>query len=215
MNITTYETQKGQKPNYSIEVKQMLSYDIITGLLDKLISLISLIITLPIMFLVALLIKLEDGGSVFYSQKRLGKDGTIFVIYKFRSMRMDAEKNGIQWANREDERVTKTGRFIRKTRLDELPQLYNILVGHMKLIGPRPERPELAEEFYEELPEFVNRLAIKPGLTGLAQVNGGYDITPAEKLVFDIEYIKKRGFMLDLKIIFKTVGVVLSGDGAR
>jgi len=215
MNITTYETQKGQKPSYSIEVKQMLSYDIITGLFDKLISLVSLIMTLPIMFLVALLIKLEDGGSVFYSQKRLGKDGSIFVIYKFRSMRMDAEKTGIQWAKREDERVTKTGRFIRKTRLDELPQLYNILVGHMKLIGPRPERPELAEEFYEELPEFVNRLAIKPGLTGLAQVNGGYDITPAEKLVFDVEYIKKRGFMLDLKIIFKTVGVVLSGDGAR
>jgi len=99
--------------------------------------------------------------------------------------------------------------------LDEIPQLYNIMAGHMKLIGPRPERPELAEEFYEELPEFRNRLLVKPGLTGLAQVNGGYELTPAEKLVFDMEYIEKRCLLVDARIILKTVQVVFTGDGAR
>jgi len=99
--------------------------------------------------------------------------------------------------------------------LDEIPQLYNIMAGHMKLIGPRPERPELAEEFYEELPEFRNRLAIKPGLTGLAQISGGYDLTPAEKLVHDVEYIKNRSLWMDVKIVLKTVLIVFTGDGAR
>ena len=213
--MVIYGTEENQKLQYSIDTQERQLYDFITGLFDKLASLISLIIALPIMLIIALFIKLEDGGSVFYSQKRLGKDGRVFVIYKFRSMHVDAEKNGAQWAEEEDNRITKTGKFIRKTRLDEIPQLYNILAGHMKLIGPRPERPELAEEFYEYLPEFVNRLAVKPGLTGLAQVSGGYDLTPEEKLILDVEYIENRGFMLDFKIIFKTVAVVLSGDGAR
>ena len=213
--MTACEGKENQKLDYSIEVRDRLIYDFMTGLFDKLMSLISLVIAFPVMLLVALFIKLEDGGSVFYSQERLGKDGHVFIIYKFRSMRVDAEKNGAQWAVTDDDRVTKVGKFIRKTRLDELPQLFNILTGHMKLIGPRPERPELAEEFYKELPEFVNRLAIKPGLTGWAQVNGGYDITPREKLVFDVEYIEKRGLLLDFRIILKTVGIVFSGDGAR
>jgi len=213
--MVIYGTEENQKLQYSIDTQERQLYDFITGLFDKLASLISLIIALPIMLIIALFIKLEDGGSVFYSQKRLGKDGRVFVIYKFRSMHVNAEKNGAQWAEEEDNRITKTGKFIRKTRLDEIPQLYNILAGHMKLIGPRPERPELAEEFYEYLPEFVNRLAVKPGLTGLAQVSGGYDLTPEEKLILDVEYIENRGFMLDFKIIFKTVAVVLSGDGAR
>ena len=204
-----------QKPNYSIKVEEKFIYDIISQLVDKIMALISLIIALPFILLVAIAIKLEDGGPILYSQTRLGKDGRPFTIYKFRSMRIDAEKDGAQWAQLEDDRITKTGHFIRKTRLDEIPQLYNILAGHMKLIGPRPERPELAEEFYKELPDFVNRLAVKPGLTGWAQVNGGYDITPAEKLVLDIEYIENRGMLLDLKIILKTVGVVFTGDGAR
>jgi len=206
---------RAKNPEYSIEVKRKLFYNIVTEVLDKLLSLASLVVLFPLMFLVALLIKFEDGGSVFYTQKRLGKNGKIFVIYKFRSMRMDAEKNGIKWADQEDSRVTNVGKFIRKTRFDEMPQLANILLGQMKLIGPRPERPELAREFYEELPEFVNRLLVKPGITGWAQVNGGYDITPAEKLEFDIEYIKQRGILLDLKIMIKTIYVVFSGDGAR
>ena len=208
-------TDTKKRPDYSIRIKEKFIYNIVSGLIDKMMSLVSLVLFLPFILLVAIAIKLEDGGPILYSQTRLGKNGDTFAIYKFRSMRVDAEKNGAQWAQAEDDRITKTGKFIRKTRLDEIPQLYNILMGHMKLIGPRPERPELAEAFYEELPEFVNRLAVKPGLTGWAQVNGGYDITPAEKLVLDIEYIEKRGLLLDLKIILKTVLVVFTGNGAR
>jgi len=208
-------TSAKRKPNYSIEIKEKLIYDVISEIIDKIMTLIALIIALPFVLLISIAIKLEDGGPILYSQTRLGKDGHIFIMYKFRSMKIDAEANGAQWAQIEDDRITKIGKLIRKTRLDEIPQLYNILAGHMKLIGPRPERPELAKEFYKELPEFVNRLAVKPGLTGWAQVNGGYDITPAEKLVFDIEYIENRGFLLDLRIILKTIKVVLTGDGAR
>lgn len=208
-------TRTNQEPSYSIKIKGKFIYELISGLIDKMMSLIALIIALPLILLIVLAIKLEDGGSILYSQTRLGKNGRLFKIYKFRSMQIDAEKNGAQWAQAKDNRTTKTGKFIRKTRLDEIPQLYNILIGDMKLIGPRPERPELAEKFYKALPEFVNRLAVKPGLTGWAQVNGGYDITPTEKLVFDIEYIENRGLFLDLKIILKTIKVVLTGDGAR
>lgn len=197
------------------EFKKKVFYDVVTELVGRVMSLISLILATPIMVIVAIAIKLEDKGPVFYSQIRLGKNGKLFTIYKFRSMRVDAEKNGVQWATDCDNRITKVGKFIRKTRLDEIPQLLNIIKGDMRLIGPRPERPELAEEFYKELPEFKNRLLVKPGLTGLAQVNGGYDHTPAEKLEFDLGYIKHRGFVIDVKIILKTVMVVFSGDGAR
>ena len=131
-------------------------------------------------------------------------------------MKTDAEKiGGAQWAEKDDPRITKIGRFIRKTRIDELPQLVNILKGDMSLIGPRPERPELTYEFEQDIPGFIDRLLVKPGLTGWAQVNGGYDITPAEKLVLDLEYINNRSIMLDMKIILKTAKVVLTGDGAR
>ena len=200
---------------YELKVKNKPVYNAISRLFDILLSLVSLVIALPILLIAAIAIKLEDGGPVLYSQTRLGKDSKTFTIYKMRSMRIDAEANGAQWAQAEDDRITKVGKVIRKTRIDEIPQLYNILAGHMKIIGPRPERPELAEEFYIDLPEFVNRLAVKPGLTGLAQISGGYDLTPAEKLVLDVEYIENRGFLLDLKIILKTIGVVFSGDGAR
>ena len=211
-SLTTAETVQLE---YAIEVKNKQFYDLFTGLMDKIVSLVGLVVAVPILIIVALAIKIEDNGPVFYKQERLGKNGRVFWIYKLRSMRIDAEANGAQWAQAEDDRITRVGKFIRKTRLDEIPQLYNILSGHMKLIGPRPERPELAEEFYEEIPEFVNRLLIKPGLTGWAQVNGGYDITPKEKLEFDIEYIEKRGLVLDLKIILKTIAIVFTGDGAR
>lgn len=200
---------------YELEMKNKPVYRVISRLFDILFSLMFLVVILPIILIVAVVIKLEDGGPVFYSQTRLGQGGKTFTIYKIRSMRSDAEAASVGWTKAADDRITKVGRFIRKTRIDEVPQLYNILIGHMKLIGPRPERPELAEAFYVDLPEFVNRLAVKPGLTGLAQVNGGYDLTPAEKLVFDIEYINRRGFILDFVIICKTIGVVFSGEGAR
>ena len=208
-------TDEAVQLKYTIETKNKPFYEFFTGFMDKLVSLVGLIISVPVLIIIAFAIKIEDKGPILYKQERLGKDGKVFLIYKIRSMRMDAEKNGAQWADKDDDRITRVGNFIRKTRLDEIPQLLNMLAGDMKLIGPRPERPELANEFYEELPEFVNRLIIKPGLTGWAQVNGGYDITPAEKLVFDTEYIKRRGLLLDFKIVLKTVAVVLSGDGAR
>ena len=198
-----------------LEVKAKPVYDVVSRLFDILSSFFSLAIALPIALIAAIAIRVEDGGPVFYSQSRLGKDGKVFTIYKMRSMKVNAEANGAQWAVAEDERITKVGRFIRKTRIDEIPQLYNILLGHMKIIGPRPERPEFAEEFCADLPEFANRVAVGPGLTGLAQVSGGYDLTPAEKLALDLEYIENRGLWLDLKILLKTIWVVFSGNGAR
>ena len=201
--------------NYSIEVKESIFYNVFTRFFDLIAALLGLIITFPVIIMFIVLIKLEDKGPSFYKQERLGKDGKIFWVYKLRSMRMDAEKFGIQWAEKNDPRITKVGKFIRKTRIDELPQLINILVGDMKLIGPRPERPELTLQFNEENPGFTNRLIVKPGLTGWAQVNGGYDMTPKEKLELDIYYIHNRNLKLDFIVILKTIAVVITGDGAR
>jgi len=171
--------------------------------------------TLPVFVLTALAIKLESPGPIFYQQERNGLNGRVFRVIKFRSMRVDAEKNGPQWAAKNDSRVTRVGQFIRKTRIDELPQLINVLRGEMSLIGPRPERPIFTEQFEKEIPGFKKRLLVKPGLTGWAQVNGGYDITPKEKLELDLYYIENQSFSLDLQILLKTIWVVLSGSGAR
>ena len=186
-----------------------------------------LIILSPVFLIVAIAIKIEDHkGSILFSQKRVGQYGKEFNMYKFRSMVSNAEElkaklmaqnemSGPMFKMKHDPRITKVGKFIRKTRIDEIPQLFNILKGDMGLIGPRPERPNFTVQFNEEIPGFINRLAIKPGLTGWAQVNGGYEITPEEKLKEDIYYIKNRSILLDFKILFKTVKVVLTGDGAR
>lgn len=196
-------------------VKGSLLFDIYQRVLDIVLSVIGLLVGIPLMVIFGILIKVEDNGPITYKQERLGKGGKRFYIYKLRSMRTDAEKFGAQWAEKDDPRITKVGKFIRKTRIDEIPQLFNILKGDMSIIGPRPERPSFTEEFNQEIPGFINRLAVKPGLTGWAQVNGGYEITPREKLIEDIYYIKNRSILLDLKILFKTVKVVLTGDGAR
>lgn len=218
MNITS-------TMNKNIEVlTQEIDYSIVNGkkwfnfyqrILDIVLSLIGLVIGVPIMAIFSLLIKIEDNGPVTYKQERMGKGGKIFYIYKLRSMRIDAEKFGAQWATKDDPRITKVGNFIRKTRIDEIPQLYNILKGDMSIIGPRPERPSFTAEFNESIPGFVNRLAVKPGLTGWAQVNGGYDITPEEKLKADIYYIKHRSLFIDMNILLKTVRVIFTGEGAR
>lgn len=198
------------------KVKKMYVYNIYKRILDIISSLIGLIIGIPILIVFGILIKIEDSGPIFYKQERLGLNGMKFYIYKLRSMSVDAEKaGGAQWAQKNDPRVTKIGKFIRKTRIDEIPQLFNILQGNMSLIGPRPERPELTYKFDKEIPGFSKRLSVKPGLTGWAQVNGGYDITAEEKLVLDMEYIQNRSILMDLKIIFKTIGIVFTGDGAR
>ena len=201
--------------DYSIKFKEKKGYELFTQILDFLVALIGIIITLPVIIIVGILIKIEDHGPVFYKQERLGKGGKCFYVYKLRSMRMDAEKYGMQWAEKDDPRITKIGKFIRKTRIDELPQLMNILNGDMKLIGPRPERPELTLQFDKETPGFINRLAVKPGLTGWAQVNGGYEISPQEKLELDVYYIQNRGLWMDIEIVLRTVQVVITGEGAR
>ncbi|KNH34767.1 MULTISPECIES: sugar transferase [Exiguobacterium] len=194
---------------------QKLVFTITKRLIDIILSVILLLITLPLIILFGLLIKLESKGPVFYSQERLGTNDRIFSIYKLRSMYSDAEKNGAMWAKVNDERVTKIGLFIRKTRIDELPQLYNVIKGEMSLIGPRPERKVFADEFIQLNNEFSKRTAVKPGLTGLAQVHGGYDLTPFEKLDLDLKYIKKRNSKMEFHIFCYTIKVIITGEGAR
>ncbi|MBL4936354.1 sugar transferase [Clostridium sp. YIM B02515] len=195
--------------------KDKMIYEVTKRIFDIVFSLFAAIFALPIVILTCILVCIESKGSPIYSQERLGKNGTKFKIYKVRSMYIDAEKEGARWAAKNDNRVTRVGRFIRNTRIDELPQFYNVIKGDMSIIGPRPERPIFTYQFEKETPGFMRRLLVKPGLTGLAQVNGGYDIDHKEKLKLDMEYIKKRGFLLDLKIIFKTFFIVFSGEGAR
>ncbi|MBT2572886.1 exopolysaccharide biosynthesis polyprenyl glycosylphosphotransferase [Bacillus sp. ISL-51] len=182
---------------------------------DILFALTGLLAALPIMALFSILICLESPGPAFYKQERVGKNGRAFHLYKLRSMKIDAEKSGAVWALKKDPRVTKVGAFIRRTRIDELPQLLNVLRGEMSLIGPRPERPVFTKQFQAEIPGFTERLAVKPGLSGWAQVNGGYDMTPREKLMFDLYYIRNLTFSLEVKIMIKTCKVIWTGDGAR
>ena len=193
----------------------MKTYDILKNCFEFILSFVLLIITLPICLIVCIAIYLELGVNPIYTQKRVGLNGRVFKIYKLRSMYIDAEKDGPRWASENDERVTKVGRIIRKTRIDELPQLVNILKGDMSIIGPRAERPELIKEFIKYLPDFNDRLLVKPGITGWAQVNGGYTLTPKEKLEFDKYYIQNRGFRLDLLILIKTIMVIFTRHGAR
>lgn len=177
---------------------------------DILVSLIAIIPLSPIMLICAIAVKLEDGGNVLYKQVRLTQSGREFKIYKFRSMIKDAEKDGVpRLATDNDSRITKVGAVLRKYRLDELPQLFNILKGDMSLIGPRPERPELTTEYEKTMPEFRFRLRVKAGLTGYAQVTGRYDTTPYDKLKMDLMYIENYSLLLDLRICFMTLKIIL------
>lgn len=185
-------------------------------LFDIIFSVCALVVLAIPMLIISAVVKCSSSGPVFYAQERLGKNGESFQILKFRSMYEDAEKDGAQWAQGEDDpRITPVGSFLRKTRLDELPQFLCILKGDMSLVGPRPERAVFYHEFETYIHGFHQRLLVKPGLTGLAQVNGGYDLKPEEKIVFDVEYIKNRSLLLDLKCIFKTVKLVFTHEGAR
>jgi len=183
--------------------------------LDLIFSLFVGTCILPVILVAAICIIVEDPGNPFYLQKRLGLMGKEFTLIKLRSMKVNAEAAGPQWAQKDDPRVTKVGRFIRKTRIDELPQLLNVFMGDMSVIGPRPERAIFVQEFSVESPDFPKRMEVKPGLTGWAQINGGYDITPKEKLELDLYYIHHVNWLLDIKILIKTVRIVLTGDGAR
>ena len=190
--------------NYQIRIKR--SGDII-------VSLILIILTLPIIILISILIYLEDRGPIFYQQKRTGINGSIIQILKFRSMKIDAEKEGIQWAKKSDPRITKIGSIIRALRIDELPQLLCVIKGDMSLIGPRPERPEIEKEKLKKIPYYSSRYIMKPGISGWAQVNYHYGASvkdTAKKLSYDIYYISHFSFLLDLLILFKTIKIVLN-----
>ena len=193
----------------------MKYYENIKSSIEFIFSLLLLIIVVPICILACIAIYVELRVNPIYTQKRVGLNGRVFKIYKLRSMYIDAEKDGPKWASENDERIIKVGRIIRKTRIDELPQLVNILKRDMSFIGPRPERPEFIKEFIKYIPDFNDRLLVKPGITGWAQVNGGYSLTPKEKLEFDKYYIKNRGFKLDLLVLIKTIIVIFTRHGAR
>ena len=181
-------------------------------------SLVLLVFTLPLMLLTALAIRIDSKGSVFYCQERVGLHGKPFVLCKFRSMRTDAEATGPVWAAQADSRVTRIGAFIRRTRIDELPQLMNVLAGEMSFIGPRPERPHFVEKLSGVIPYYGERSHVKPGLTGWAQVNYPYGASVADarmKLSFDLYYVKRHSLFLDVIILFATIRVILFQEGSR
>ena len=192
-------------------------YLFLKRLIDIVVSLIAIIVLSPVMLVVAIAIKAYDGGPAIYSQIRLTKDAKPFRIYKFRSMRTDAEKDGVARLSTgdNDDRITPIGKIIRKCRLDELPQLFNILGGTLSICGPRPERPEIAEEYCKEMPEFALRLQAKAGLTGYAQVYGKYNTTPYDKLQMDLMYIAHPSIIEDIKIMLATVKILFMSDSTE
>ena len=186
---------------------------------DVLSAALLLVLAAPIMLVTAIVIKLDSRGPVFYRQERVGLNGSTFQVIKFRSMRVDAEKDGKpRWATVQDDRVTKVGNFIRRARIDELPQLWNVFKGEMSMVGPRPERPFFVEQLTQQIPYFAVRQSVKPGVTGWAQVRYQYGATvedSIEKLQYDLYYVKNHTLFLDIVILFETVAVVLTGKGAR
>lgn len=199
-----YVNRSYLKPEYAI-VKR--GFDIVA-------SLFGIIVLSPLLLITALAIRCYDGGPAIYKQVRLTKDGKEFKIYKFRSMRVDAEKDGVARLStgENDERITPIGRIVRKCRIDEIPQLFNILKGDMSFVGPRPERPEIARQYYEFIPDFKLRLQVRAGLTGYAQVYGKYNTDPYQKLEFDLLYMNNMGVLTDLKLIFATFGILFSPE---
>ncbi len=195
---------------------QSLYYRFVKRALDLMVSLLMLIVTSPIMVITAIAIKAHDHGPVFYKQTRLTLGGACFEVYKFRSMVVDAEKDGVaRLSSKHDNRITPVGRFIRATRIDELPQLFNVLSGKMTLVGPRPERPEIAKQYCEKWPEFQLRLQMKAGLTGYAQIFGKYNTTPKDKLRLDLMYIADSSIIQDFRILFLTIKVVFMKESTE
>ena len=191
-------------------------YLAVKRLMDIVLSLLALIVFSPIMLITAAAIKLYDGGPVLYKQVRLTKDRKEFYVYKFRSMRVDAEKDGVaRLAKAGDDRITPIGRVIRMLRIDETPQLFCILCGNMTIVGPRPERPEIAAQYEAEMPEFALRLQAKAGLTGMAQVYGKYNTTPYNKLQMDLQYIGSMGLVTDMKLILATIKILFQPESTE
>ena len=197
---------------YSIKIEQRF----IKRIFDILLSLLLIILTSPIMLITAIAIAAYDRGPVLYKQIRCTKDRKEFKIMKFRSMKVDAEKDGVaRLASKNDSRITPIGKFIRSCRIDELPQLFNILVGDMSFIGPRPERPEIIKQYLEEMPEFAFRMKVKAGLAGYAQVYGKYNTTPYDKLKLDLTYIENYSIWLDIKLMLLTVKILFTPDSTE
>lgn len=191
-------------------------YKLVSRLMDVIISSVALLVLSPVMLVTALAIRVYDGGPALYKQIRLTENGKEFNILKFRSMRTDAEKDGVaRLAGANDDRITPVGRVIRKFRLDELPQLINILKGEMAIVGPRPERPEIAEQYEREIPEFRLRLQVKAGLTGYAQVYGKYNTQPYDKLEMDLMYIANRSLLQDIWLMFATVKILFMSESTE
>lgn len=192
-------------------------YIFLKRLFDIVLSAAALVILSPVMLITAIAIKITDGGPIFYQQRRLTKDGKIFHVLKFRSMRVDAEKDGIARLSTgdKDDRITPVGNIIRKCRIDETPQFFNILGGSMSLVGPRPERPEIASQYEKDMPEFRLRLQAKAGLTGYAQVYGKYNTTPYDKLQMDLMYIANPSFREDLRIMLATVKILFMKESTE
>jgi len=192
---------------------------VVKRLFDIIFAIILIVVASPVILIAAILILLESGGPILYMQERVGLNGRLFNVIKFRSMRTDAEIDGQpRWASAQDDRVTKVGRILRKLRIDELPQLFSVLNGDMSLVGPRPERPYFVDKLTQELPYFAVRQSVKPGVTGWAQVRYHYGASvedSAEKLQYDLYYVKNHTLFLDLVILFETVGVVLTAKGAQ
>ena len=237
--IPAYKPEQRQVPRLSQVTDQpqpdAQNHEVPRRLLNVAVSLLLIIVTAPIMLIIAILVKLTSPGPVIYTQTRVGLDrragrasrrdtrrrddvgGLPFTIYKFRTMRTDAEKGtGAVWASNDDSRVTSIGKVLRQFRLDELPQLFNVLRGDMNLVGPRPERPSIFAKLREEIPDYQQRQRARPGITGWAQVNQSYDTNLDDvkrKVQFDVEYIHRRGLTEDLKIMLRTVPVILFRRG--
>lgn len=210
--------QDGAREIYQVEQSAVVEkpvYQAVKRLFDVVVSALALLILGIPMLLLMPVILADSPGPAIFRQERLGKDGKPFVIYKYRTMQMDAERDGPQWARAHDVRCTKLGRLLRRGHIDELPQLVNVLRGEMSLVGPRPERACFYQEFERYIRGFSQRLQVTPGITGWAQINGGYELLPEEKILFDMEYIRHRSVMFDIRCLLGTVRVVFRHDGAR
>jgi len=205
-------------PSDMLKTSEAPSYMSVKRLADIVISIMALILLCLPMLVIAIIIRLGSSGPALFTQRRLGRGGRPFTVYKFRSMTNDAEAKGAQFARSQDARVTGIGKFIRKSRIDELPQLYNVIIGDMSLIGPRPEQVDLMDQLVKEIPLFPLRHSVRPGITGWAQVCQGYadDVESTRlKIEYDLFYIKNVSLLLDLNIVLRTIKIILSGFGAR
>lgn len=197
------------------ELQRKKGYEMFKRTIDILFSIVALIPATILIVLLSIIIRMESEGSPIFTQVRVGKNGKLIKIHKMRSMRKDAEIDGQKWAEDDDPRITKVGKVLRKFRLDEIPQFFDVLSGNLSLIGPRPEVPSLTKQFNEETPGFVTRLLVTPGISGYAQVHGGYNIDYKEKWEKDNYYIENRNIKLYFEIFLKTIGVVFSGEDAK